>query len=178
MEFSMNQPTLKPQDIVVAVKIAVSHGERFTYVAAARQIGLAPSRIHSSVQMLIKARLASGNSKDGVSVSSARLADVIIFGVPYFFPPVVGGPTRGMATGTALDAMHKELLPSAEAAYVWPDSEGKNRGSSLLPIHPCLLTASKNDPILYQVFMAIDVLRTESSRERDMAIKFIRAAFA
>lgn len=174
----MNQPALKPQDLVVAVKFAVAQGTRFTYAAAAGDLGLAQSRVHSSVQMLIQARLASGSTKEGISVNSSRLVDLIIYGVPYFFPPTIGGPTRGMATGTAIESMTKELQANSEAEYVWPDSKGSSRGISLLPIHTCLLTASRNDPVLYRVFMAIDVLRISSSREREMAVKIIRSSFS
>jgi hypothetical protein len=83
-----------------------------------------------------------------------------------------------MATATALDAVSRELVSSAEADFVWPDINGMARGNSLLPIHPCLLIASRNDLVLYQIFMAVDVLRVASSREREMAIKFIRNAIA
>lgn len=168
------QMSLKPQDFVVALKLSVSLGPVFTYAEAAKELGLAASRVHASVQMLVAARLAAGNTREGIYVNKSRLMDLTIYGVPYFFPPSIGGPSRGMPTATALPEIGGGLIASGEASFVWPDSEGDARGSALEPIHPCIVGAAKKDDALYRVLMAVDVLRVGNARERDMAVQFLR----
>lgn len=171
----MSQTYLKAQDVVVALKVAVSLGPFFTYAIAGSQLGLSASRVHSSVQMLITARLATGNTREGIHVSKSRLLDLVIYGVPYVFPPIIGGPSRGIPTATALPEIGRALTANDEAAFVWPDSKGVGRGSALAPLHSCVTTASQSDEALYRILMAVDVLRIGGAREREMAIQFLRS---
>lgn len=174
----ITQTSMKSQDIVVSLKIAVSLKESFTYSLAGSSLGLSASRVHASVQMLLASRLAAGNTREGISINRARLLELIVYGVPYFFPPVIGGPTRGVPTISGLLEMKQEFIANEDSNYVWPDAHGEGRGYALAPIHPCVMKAIRGDEELYRTLMAIDVLRVGSARERDFAIKLLRKILA
>lgn len=172
------QSSLKSQDVVVSLKIALSLSDGFTYSLAAKDLGLSASRVHASVRMLVSARLAFGSSREGVSVNRTRLLELLVHGVPYFFPPVTGGPTRGIPTSSALQEIRQLLIARDEAAYVWPDAEGEGRGIALAPLHPCVVTAVRRDESLYRALMAVDALRVGDARERDIATNLLRKMLA
>lgn len=169
--------SLKAQDLIVALKLVILPSAGFTYAKVSAELGLPASGVHASVRMLIHARLATGNSRDSVQVNRTALHELIIYGVPYFFPATIGGPSRGMPTGSALLELGSQLI-AREQGYVWPSPNGTARGISLQPLHPCALIASENDSSLYRILMCIDVLRAESARERELAIKILRQYLA
>jgi hypothetical protein len=174
----ITQNSMKSQDIVVALKIAVSLKENFTYSIAGGSLGLSASRVHASVQMLVSSRLAVGNTREGITINRARLLELIVYGVPYFFPPVIGGPTRGVPTISGLQEMKEQFVASEENNYVWPDANGEDRGYALAPLHSCVLKAIRGDEELYRTLMAVDVLRVGSARERDFAVNLLRKMLA
>ena len=178
IEFSiMRFGSLKPQDLVVALKLAVRQGKIYTYASISSEVGLAVAGVHASVRMLIHARLATGSLRDGLEVNRTALQELLIYGVPYFFPPSIGGLTRGIATASAVFEIASELITRQEV-YVWPDPHGTMRGTSIQPLHSCALIASAHDEILHRVLMCIDVLRVEGARERALAIEILRRDLA
>jgi hypothetical protein len=174
IEFSqMRGHALKAQDLIVALKLAVSSAStRLTYADLSLKLGLPASALHASVQMLKQARLITGSFRDGINVQRRSLLELIIYGVPYFFPAMIGGPSRGMQTG--LVPLDTDKLFIDEEAYVWPTPHGTVRGRSLQPLHPCALMACAQDAKLYKLLMCIDVLRTEGAREREFASKILQ----
>lgn len=171
----MDQVSLKPQDLLVAVKIALTPQDAFTYGRLAAAVGLVPSRVHASVKFLTLARLVTGSSRDGLFANNARLVELIVHGVPFIFPALIGGASRGMATGISQLDAGSNLSISAESDYVWPDAAGVDRGNAISPIHSSVVTASRNDPAVHKMFSAIDALRIGAAREREMAVHFIRS---
>jgi hypothetical protein len=170
----MSQMSLKAQDIVIAIKIAVSLQQGFTYAGMGASVGLPPSRAHASVKMLLRARLALASPQAGIEIIRTRLLELLIYGVPYFFPPVIGGPTTGMPTASASPELQLDLIGTRKERYMWPFPDGVERGIALLPIHPCAVHASKEDQNVYLALMAIDTLRVDGAREREMAISVLR----
>jgi len=173
----MRSSSLKAQDLIVALKLTIVPSLAFTYAEVSAELGLPASGVHASVQMLIHARLATGSSRDSVQVNRSALQELLIYGVPYFFPATIGGPSRGMPTGSALLQLGSPLITRDEG-YVWPSTHGTARGTSLQPLHPCALIASENDSTLYRILTCIDVLRVEGARERALAIKLLRQDLA
>jgi hypothetical protein len=170
----MRSQSLKPQDLIVALKLAITpEATRQTYAQISPQLGLSASAVHASVRILTRARLIDGNFKDGISVQRGSLLELVIHGVPYFFPATISGASRGMRTGLAQLDADKQFVDSEET-YVWPSPTGSVRGTSLLPLHSCALVASENDLTLYKILACIDVLRTEGARERALAREILR----
>ncbi len=173
----MSQIALKPQDIVIALKASEKTAQRFTYAELAKDVGLSGARLHASVEMLKLTQLATGSSSEGLVVNRQRLLELIIYGVPIVFPAMVGAPTRGMPTASALPEISAQMS-RLEVGYVWPQASGSHRGVAVQPLHACVLTAAKNDAGLYHLLMAIDVLRLEPARERELAIRFLKSKLA
>jgi hypothetical protein len=170
----MKQPSLKAQDIVVATKLATRRSVAFTYAQIAQELAMAQSGVHASVRILVTSKLISKKTGDGIQVNRPRLIDLLIYGVPSFFPAVIGAITSGMPTASAASDIARLLADSPDEKYVWADPDGKSRGSSLVPLHPCLIQACRVDDSLYKVMMAVDSLRVGSARERELASDLIR----
>ena len=64
-----------------------------------------------------------------------------------------------------------------EILLVWPYSKGKETGEGLLPLYPTIPIACSQDPELYQLMAAIDVLRVGRVREREAAVAYLEDLF-
>jgi hypothetical protein len=169
------QFALKPQDVVVAAKLAVGF-QHFTYAQLSSAVGLAPSQVHASVKALRQSRLLAQDERDDLAINRFRLIEFLIHGVPYMFPATVTHPTKGLATVSALDEM-KELFLS-QRDYVWPFPGAKDTGVGLVPLHHCVFKAVQNDLTTYRILMAVDAIRIGDARERDVGISVIRRSLA
>src|ERR1035438_1309950 len=85
---------LKPQDIVVALKLCIIK-EPESYAALGKSLGISASEVHAAVRRLTEAGLADPDSK---GIHRAKLRDFIVHGVPYSFPAKAKETTRGMPT--------------------------------------------------------------------------------
>ena len=91
------QWVLKPQDLVVALKLVTLQGAWTSYAALAKQLQLSPFEGHAAAQRLMVARLAA--ERDGVvRPNLAALRLFTIHGAPYAYPPVRGEATIGFPT--------------------------------------------------------------------------------
>jgi hypothetical protein len=166
------QPILKPQDLVVALKIAANQERQFTFNQLAIELNMSSSEIHAAFLRAEKSRLVSRlNGKMGSIDSSLR--EFVQHGVKYAFPPVVGATVRGMPTGVNAAPLNQYFANSNEAPLVWPTTDGSARGQSLLPLHPSVTEAVKLDYGLYELLALIDAIRCGAAREREMAISEI-----
>ena len=89
---------LKPQDIVIMLKLVVRNDSEWSYTALAYELSMSASGVHAGVKPTVAARLMDTHRK--VPVKS-NLLEFLIHGVIYAYPPDRGSITRGMATGYA-----------------------------------------------------------------------------
>lgn len=170
--FRSKQPVLKPQDLVVVLKLACMHNAGPTFAVLARDLLMSASEVHAAVQRCIASHLL--DRSDGTfDVNRVSLREFLLHGVRYVFPIVAGPVVRGMPTGVSappLDAFfeHADLLP-----VVWPDPEGTVRGVAICPLYPSVPGACKLDPTLYRALALVDALRGGAAREREMAEKLL-----
>ena len=168
------QWSLKPQDIAVALKLAVlPPGPLPPYAILAEQLWLSPSEAHAAVKRLVSSRLAV-EDEGRVRTVNAALVNFLIFGGPYAYPPVRGGLTIGFPTAYAVPPLKGQVLFSDDVPPVWPHPEGPVRGLALLPLYPKLPLAAREDPRLYELLALFDALRIGQARERDVAGKLLR----
>src|SRR5258708_20054379 len=92
--------TLKPQDIVVVLKLLKAGDKRSTYAQLAVDLYMSPSEVHASVRRARAARLVLGPDL-GDRVNAQALEEFLVHGIKYAFPPEKGGITRGMPTASA-----------------------------------------------------------------------------
>jgi len=169
MNFPSNkQPSLKPQDLLVTIKLAIHPQREFTYAELASELSMSISEVHAAVKRAEVSRLISKSGNSFVANRSALL-EFLLHGVQYTFPAIRGTLTRGMPTGFASPSLQGHFLTTDELPPVWPDSEGEARGTSLQPIYRSVPNACRTDNILYEVLTLVDVLRSGSAREREFA---------
>lgn len=162
------QPVLKPQDLLVTIKIAVNEDRALTFSELGYELSMSQSEVYAATKRAEMSRLIVrefGQPK----VAQQSLQEFILYGVKYAFPALQGGVTRGMATGIAAPPL-KNLFASTETlSPVWPDPEGNERGISLQPIYPSVPIAARTDLRLYEILVLVDAIRAGAAREREVA---------
>jgi hypothetical protein len=159
---------LKPQDILVALKLLRYGSHRPSFAEMARDLVMSPSEVHAAVKRAQAAGLLHGPELANRPIVSA-LEEFLIHGAKYAFPAVRGTPTRGIPTSYAAEPLNRLIVPGDEPIPVWPHPKGESRGIALAPLCRSLPEAALRDPILYQVLALIDAIRDGRARERKLA---------
>jgi len=159
---------LKPQDVVVLIKLLEYGHKRPPYARIAKELFLSASEVHASVQRAKRARLLSG-SESHESPNKSALEEFLIHGLKYAFPPERGELTRGVPTGYAAEPLKSRISAGSESPPVWPFAQGKTRGYSFAPLYKTVPQAALRDPYLYEMLALIDAIRDGRSRERHIA---------
>jgi hypothetical protein len=167
-----HQVSLKPQDLLVALKLALPRQESASYAELAKALGLSASEVHASVGRLKAARLAVMKDDRPVVVRAA-LKEFVLHGARYAFPAIMGTATRGMPTGYAAAPLSAIISQPAELPPVWPDAQGTRRGIAFYPLYPTAPQAARNDNELYECLVLLDALRGGAARERQIATKLL-----
>ncbi len=164
---------LKPQDILVLLKL-VAQGERpWSYNRLAVELGMSPSEVHGAIKRAITANLAM--DYDGhIQPNLRNLEEFLIHGLRYVFIPERGQMTRGMPTAHAALPLSQKLVQDQEPPPVWPDPEAEVRGMLFSPLYRSAPHAAKLDPVLYELLVLVDGLRGGRARERELSAKELR----
>ena len=164
---------LKPQDILVLLKLVAMGRQPWSYAALAESLGMSPSQLHSAVQRVLVARLAVKKNEDIVP-NIKNLEEFLIHGLKYVFVPALGEQTRGMPTAHAAPPLVDRFVPTGEPPPVWPDAKGEERGLAFSPLYKLAPQAARGDNALYELLVLVDAIRGGKARERDMAIKLLQ----
>ncbi len=162
---------LKPQDIVVLLKLAL-RDDRRSYLELAHELGMSASEVHAAIRRASKAGL--------LSISTFRpkrdaLLEFLVHGLKYVFPAERGTSTRGMPTAFAAPPLKQHFVkePLVGVSYrpvpVWPDPEGEVRGDELKPLYRSVPKAARKDPELYELLVLVDAIRSGGAREQQLA---------
>ena len=170
------QLSLKPQDLMLLLKLSINPGLHFTYTALAEALLVSASEVHAALARIIQSRLAS-RDENGIHVARSAFANFLIFGAPYCFPAVVGGPTRGLPTSYAAPPLNALISQPNELPPVWPDPHGPARGITLHPLYPSVPAVAVRDPMFYESLALFDALRAGAARERELARKLLQERF-
>lgn len=162
---------LKPQDVVILLKLVVLGPRPWTYQRLAEELSMSQSEVHAGVRRAVAARLMNDATTAGGRVNYLALREFLIHGVRYAYPPKRGALTRGMPTGYAAPPLNRVIAPSSDPPPVWPYAEGTVRGLSLEPLYPSVPAAALRDPKLYELLALVDALRDGRARERSIAAK-------
>jgi hypothetical protein len=163
---------LKPQDLLVLLKLVTLGRTRWSYIGLATDLGMSPSEVHAAVKRAVSARLAIPHGEIVTPVMSA-LKEFLAHGVRYAFAPERGALTRGMPTAHAALPLRNELAHSSELPPVWPDPEGEVRGLAFSPLYKAAPTAARKDPKLYELLTLVDAVRGGGARERTVALRLL-----
>lgn len=163
------QVTIKPQDLVVLLKLITAFEEPFSYAAVGKSLYISASEVHASLARARAAQLVTSDQGREVVIARAAFRELLLHGARFVFPAVTGSLVRGVPTAHASPVLRDLLVQSEEPPPVWPYSKGTVRGTAVHPLYPTVPRAIENDPKLYQALALFDALRIGRSRERDIA---------
>jgi hypothetical protein len=164
----MNQPTLRPQDVLVLAKLIAYRGQRPTMAGLGRDLSISSSEIHASLHRLEASRLIASAS-GGHRPLRRPVEEFLIHGAKYAFPAKRGEITRGVPTSYAAPPLNQHISAGAELPPVWPSAHGQHRGITLQPLYRTVPESALRDPVLYELLALFDALRDGRARERQMA---------
>ncbi len=124
---------LRPQDVVVVLKLLKSGSKRPTYAQLANDLFMSPSEVHASIRRGRAARLIDGPEL-GDRPNIQALEEFLVHGIKYAFPPERGGMTRGLPTAHAAEPLSRKLTQE-DPGPVGPFEEGPKRGYAFIPLY-------------------------------------------
>jgi hypothetical protein len=162
---------LKPQDVVVLLKLVALGDQPWTFQRLAVELSISQSEVHAAVKRAVAAKLMSDASSSTGRPLRPQLAEFLVHGVKYAFPPKRGELTRGVPTGYAAPPLDSQIAGSNEPPPVWPYAEGTTRGYALAPLYRTVPEAALRDSALYELLALVDAIRDGRARERSLAEK-------
>ena len=159
---------LKPQDVVVVLKLLGYDSGRPTFAQIARDLALSSSEVHAAMKRAQAAHLLHGPELSNRPNISA-IEEFLIHGIKYAFPAEHGGRSRGVPTSYAAAPLNRLIVPGDEPIPVWPYYKGEMRGVAFAPLYKMAPIAALRDPLLYEQLALIDALRDGRPRERRLA---------
>jgi hypothetical protein len=166
------QVILKPQDILLLLKIVSIEEENWNQKPIALALGMSQSEVSESVARSKYAGLLSTNGKEVMRIS---LLEFLQYGLRYVFPQKTGPVVRGVPTSHSAAPLNK-IIQSTEH-YVWPYGKGTVRGHSIVPLYKSVPEAALKDEKLHELLALVDALRVGRAREKSIAITELKKRF-
>jgi hypothetical protein len=167
-----SQPTLRPFDVAVALRLLLEPEDRYEPLAEA--LATSTSAVHRGVARLQSAGLLRAASR---TVARPALREFLLHGVRYAFPPVRGQEVAGIPTAWShapvAALLQGETTPETARPLVWPDETGAVRGDLLVPLFPGAGRVSQRDPRLHELLAAVDAVRCGSPTVRRVVSEYL-----
>ncbi len=167
------QVVLRPQDLVVLLRISLEKGPPPTYAALGGELGLTASEVHAGLERATLAQLAHKDQAGKASVVREALRMFVQHGARYAFPATRGEMSRGVPTGYAAPPLKDKIVQPNEPPPVWPHKSGSVRGAAFYPLYPTVPEAAVRNPALYELLVLFDAVRGGSPRERAIALQLL-----
>ena len=172
--FVPSQPSLRPFDIAVALRLVLVPEDRYEPLAIA--LATSTSAVHRSVARLQHAGICGPGSR---TVIQPSLHEFLVYGARYAFPPVHGPERIGLPTAAA----HPELAAvlgngDPVRSLVWPMDGGPARGDTLVPLFNGLTKVASRDPRLHKMLACVDALRVCTAPQRATAADLLHHQLA
>jgi DNA-binding transcriptional ArsR family regulator len=157
---------LKPQDIVILLKIIALGEKNWFHHTLAQEIGMSQSEVSQSLN---RSRYAGLIDEGRKKVNKLAFTEFLLHGVTYAFPQKPGALVRGILTAHAAEPLNKII--NATEKYVWPYAKGNERGQAIEPLFSPVVEASLKDKELYELLTMVDAIRVGKIREKEIAKK-------
>jgi len=161
-----SQSSLRPQDILLLLKLAVSPDKQWRQVDLARELGLSQYEVSVSLERARNSRLLDSSKKQ---VMRSALLELVLHGLKYVYPAEPGPVVRGIPTSHSAPPLAKRIVSEEHDQYVWPSGQGTMRGQAIEPIYDSAPEAARRDPKLHELLALVDALRVGRARERQIA---------
>jgi hypothetical protein len=159
---------MRPQDIVILLKIAISPNNLFAKDLS-YSLKISASEISESLN---RSAIAGFLSNDKKILMKNALLEFLEFGLKYVFPQKPGAIVRGIPTAHSAPPLN-ELIQGGEI-YVWPYARGKIRGQAIEPLYHTVPEICTQDNEIYELLALADALRLGKVREQKLAISELR----
>lgn len=184
---------LRPQDVVVVLKLLTTEGSPWSYAKLGEDLAMSASHVFASVDRARTSHLldfaaiaprartprVARQTRDRQAVlprpNRSNLKEFLIHGVKYAFPVERGGPTRGIPTAEAARPLDRHFPQHFPLPPVWPYAEGPLRGIAFSPLYKNVPQAALRDSKLYELLALVDAIREGRAREREIAIRELTA---
>lgn len=165
---------LKPQDLVVALKVLTKGKDKWNQRELAQSLGMSLSEVNGAIRRAIQAGLMIGGESKNQAPQAVpyALQEFIKHGVRYSFPVERGSITRGIPSGTVGAQLEGEVSKLKENEIpVWPSSQGKVRGVGIKPLYRSIpdVVEKEENKDLYCMLSLVDMIRDGRARERNLA---------
>jgi len=165
----LSKQIMKPQDVVVLLKIIATDNQDWLQVTLAQSLKMSQSEISQAVA---RARYSGLMDENGKDVMRQSFMDFLQYGLSVVFPARPGAMVRGMPTAHSVSPLN-QMIESSEI-YVWPWAKGETRGQGIAPLYGTLPEAVLNDSKFYELIALVDTLRIGRVRERNLAIEILK----
>lgn len=157
---------LRPQDILVLLKMVASQGRQWRQMDLAQELGLSQFEVSAA---LTRAEYSGFLDHSKKRVNNSALEEFVLHGLKYVYPAKPGAVCRGVPTAHSALPISDQIAHSPHDEYVWPHDEGELRGQSVPPLYQSAPEAARKDPRLHELLALVDALRVGRARERQIA---------
>ncbi|MCR4295233.1 MAG: hypothetical protein NUW21_06840 [Elusimicrobia bacterium] len=157
---------LRPQDILVLLKLLASQGRVWRQVDLAQELGLSQYEISAA---FIRAEYSGFLDRSKKRLNKSALEEFLLHGLKYVYPVKPGAVCRGVPTAHSASPISKKIVSSPHDQYVWPHDDGEVRGQGIPPLYASAPEAARKDPKLHELLALVDALRIGRARERQIA---------
>lgn len=164
-----NKTMLKPQDIVILLKIALLGEQSWLQQSLAQDLFISQSEISECIS---RAKYAGLMSAGGKKVNMLQFFELLEHGVKYCFPQRPGAIVRGVPTAHAAAPLNGKIV--SEEIYVWPYARGTARGQTIEPLYKTVPQAALQDTALHEALALLDAIRVGRVREQELAIALLK----
>jgi hypothetical protein len=167
---------LKPQDIIIALKLCSLKDESWKYGTLASDLHMSPSEVHSGMKRLKKCNLVtelSIGTESAIIPDKENILEFLIHGIRYVFPLERGEPAKGLPTSFGVDHLFNGIK-TGSLIPVWGFETADYFGVTVKPLYKTLPLACINDFGLYELMALCDALRDDSKDVRKIAEDKIR----
>lgn len=166
---------LKPQDLLVLLKVAAHPPQRWTYAALGEALAMSASEVHACVRRAVACGLAVAPARGEWLPVRPSLLEFVLHGVRYIWPATPGPVKRGVPTAFGAEPLAGMVTAVPGEAPVWAYPAGTAKGPTLSPLYRTAPQAALADPALHRMLALLDALRTGRARERAMAAQLMEA---
>jgi hypothetical protein len=159
---------LKPQDVVLALKLVAQGAAEWTQPQLAHSLHLSAGEVNHGLKRLAACHLFNVRERRVIHLS---LREFLVAGLRYVFPTQLGLFGQGMPTAFSVGALAGKLRLGDEDGVVWAmtGKAASARGRVIDPLYRTAPLAAKEDPILHEYLALADALRVGRARERALA---------
>ncbi len=157
---------MRPQDIVVLMKIIALSNDNWRNIDIANSIHLSPSEVSEALNRCKIAGLID-SKKRNVNINS--FIEFLIYGLKYVFPVELGAIVKGIPTAHSASPIN-EHISSGIDFIVWPYAKGNHRGQAIEPLYKTLPQIVQEDELFYELLTIVDTIRVGRVREIKIAI--------